>query len=227
MCVSSPSTAMAALECARPPAASRHRFRDPQQRRSAYLDLTSPGSRRAQENPAGRAPGQSKSALCSRAGISTTIEGLKGRKVGFPAKLPSREVTARTIFGTLKIDADFVELDGKDAAKRCRCRPALRERSAQPAGFRHLVRHPSSLAVPASGPLAAVYLPRKLGRGALPGFETDALETVQVTDALGGVRLEPEARPLPRCHNLRRPGLCHRAEVPRAQPQFAFQQNRP
>ena len=121
-----------------------------------------------------------------------TIEGLKGRKVGFPAKLPSREVTARTIFGTLKIDAEFVELDGKDAAKNADA-VLLYEKdlpSLQALGVTSATHH--LLPMPAAGPLAAVYLPRKLGRGALPGFETDALETVQVATLLAAFDWSPK-----------------------------------
>jgi Bacterial extracellular solute-binding proteins, family 3 len=121
-----------------------------------------------------------------------SIEGLKGHKVGFPAKLPSREVTARTIFGTLKINAEFVELNSSDAAKTAdavllyeKDLPGLRTFGVTSATHR-------LLPLPVSGPLGAVYLPKKLSKGALPGFDTDALETVQVTTLLAAFDWTPK-----------------------------------
>ncbi len=43
---------------------------------------------------------------------------LKGAKVGVPANRPSRGVTAKTVFATLKIDAHLIEIEEKDFAKK-------------------------------------------------------------------------------------------------------------
>ena len=115
------------------------------------------------------------------------IEGLRGRKVGILAKLPSREITAKTIFGLLKINAEVVEADPKDPAKKPRDLDAvlLYEKdlpALQALGVASATHH--LLPIPASGPLAATYLPRKLGKGTLPGFDAEGLDTVQVTTLL-------------------------------------------
>ncbi len=48
------------------------------------------------------------------------------------------------------------------------------------------------LPLPAAGPLAAVYLPKKAGKGALPGFDADGLETIQVTALLAAFDWSPK-----------------------------------
>lgn len=112
------------------------------------------------------------------------IEGLRGRKVGILAKLPSREITAKTIFGSLKINAEVVEADPKEKPRDLdavllyeKDLPAL-----QALGVASATHH--LLPIPASGPLAATYLPKKLGKGTLPGFDAEGLDTVQVTTLL-------------------------------------------
>ena len=155
------------------------------------------------------------------------IEGLRGRKVGILAKLPSREITAKTIFGLLKINAEVVEADPKEKPRDPdavllyeKDLPALQALGVASATHR-------LLPIPASGALAATYLPRKLGKGTLPGFDAEGLDTVQVTTLLAAFDWTAKADPLCRCNNARRQDLRHRAKVPAAQPHLAFQRDRP
>ncbi|MGO9487350.1 MAG: hypothetical protein ACLPX9_22685 [Rhodomicrobium sp.] len=121
-----------------------------------------------------------------------TVDGLRDRKIGIPARHPWREVTAKTIFGLLKIQAEFVEID--DPAKRPAVDAVLvYERdlpSLQALGVDSATYH--LLPLPAAGPLAAVYLPKKIGKGALPGFDADGLETIQVTALLAAFDWSPK-----------------------------------
>ncbi len=118
-----------------------------------------------------------------------SIGDLKGRKVGTIASRPSRGVTARTIFGSLKIDVDYVELDdGNDLAKKAaeldailifdKDLPNLRAFGVTPGAYQ-------LLSIPPAGPLAKIYLPKKLGKEALAGFTSgEGMETIQVSTLL-------------------------------------------
>ncbi len=110
------------------------------------------------------------------------IEELKGRKVGVPLARSSRGVTARTVFGSLKISVEVVELNNKDLANRADLDAILLFESDLPdlkafgilAGAYHLLSIPAS-----SGPLAQVYLPSKLGKASIASFSSgQAVETI-------------------------------------------------
>ncbi len=123
------------------------------------------------------------------------IDGLRGRKVGILARLPSREVTAKTIFGLLKINAEVVEADPKDPAKRPQDLDAVLLYEKDLAALQALGVASAThrlLAIPASGPLASTYVPRKLGKGTLPGFDAEGLDTVQVTTLLAAFDWSPK-----------------------------------
>ena len=114
---------------------------------------------------------------------------LKGRKVGVPANRPSRGVTAKTVFATLKIDAHLIEIEEKDFAKKAadeldavllfeQDAPRLRTLGLFPGTYR-------LLAVPATGPLAKIYLPGKVSKAAAGEWSASGdTETVQVTTVL-------------------------------------------
>ncbi|MGO8953039.1 MAG: hypothetical protein ACLPWS_04010 [Rhodomicrobium sp.] len=119
-----------------------------------------------------------------------SINDLRGRKIGIPASRPSRGVTARVVFGLLKIEVEFVELDGNALSSRAgdldavfiyeKDLPSLRTFGVTSASH-HL------LPITVAGPLAAVYLPKKLGTSTIAGFGSgDAIETIQVTALLAG-----------------------------------------
>jgi uncharacterized protein len=123
------------------------------------------------------------------------IEGLRGRKVGILAKHPSRTVTAKTIFGLLKSDAAIVELEGKDAAKKAQDLDAVLLYESDVPGFQAFGAAAGAfhlLPIPASGPLASVYTSKKLAKGALPGFDADGVETVEVTSILAAFDWNPK-----------------------------------
>jgi uncharacterized protein len=123
------------------------------------------------------------------------IDGLRGRKVGILAKHPSRAVTAKTIFGLLKIDPTLVELDGKDAPKKAQELDAVLLYESDVPGFQAFEAASSAfhlLPIPATGPLASVYVSRKLGKGALPGFDADGVETLEVTSVLAAFDWNPK-----------------------------------
>jgi ABC-type amino acid transport substrate-binding protein len=117
-----------------------------------------------------------------------TISDLRGHKIGVPASRPSRGVTARTVFGLLKIDAEFVELSDEELAKQVgnldgvvlydRDLPSLQAWGVTPASHRPLPIIVTELLAPA-------YLPKKIDKLALAGFGTaGTLETIQVTTLL-------------------------------------------
>jgi ABC-type amino acid transport substrate-binding protein len=117
-----------------------------------------------------------------------SIGDLRGRKIGVPASRPSRGITARTVFGLLKIEANFVELSDEELARQAgsldglalyeKDLPLLPAWGVTPASH-HL------LPIPISEPLVPVFLPRKIGAPALAGFSTaGTLETIQVTTLL-------------------------------------------
>ncbi len=128
--------------------------------------------------------------LFAKRGINA-LDGLRGRKVGVPAKLPSREVTAKTILALLKLNADVQEIDsGKpqdlDAV-------LIYERdlaSLQAMGVASSTHH--LLSIPATGPLAGTYSARKLSNDALPGYDAGGVETVQVTALLAAFDWTPK-----------------------------------
>ncbi len=118
-----------------------------------------------------------------------SIDDLRGRKVGVQASHPSRAVTAKTIFGLLKINVDFVELDDRELAKRASGDlDAILLFDRDLGGSKSLGIAPGSyrlLSIPTAGPLAQVYLPRKLGKTSIAGFSSgEAFETVQVSTVL-------------------------------------------
>jgi ABC-type amino acid transport substrate-binding protein len=116
-----------------------------------------------------------------------TIEELKGLKVGVPSTRTSRGVTARTVFGTLKIPVQFEELEPKELAKRNLDAillfesdlPDLKAFGIAPGAYR-------LLAIPAaSGPLSRVYVPAKLGKTQVAGFGSgQATDTIEVSTLL-------------------------------------------
>ncbi len=115
------------------------------------------------------------------------IEELKGRKVGVPAARTSRGMTARTVFGSMKIGVEVVELDNKALVNRADLDAILVFESDLPdlksgisAGAYHLLSIPAS-----NGPLAQVYLPSKLGKAPIAGVSSgQAAETIQVSTLL-------------------------------------------
>jgi uncharacterized protein len=113
---------------------------------------------------------------------------LKGRKIGVPSNRPSRGITARTLFGLLKIEASIVELSDEELAKQSgnldglvlyeKDLPALPIWGVTPASH-HL------LPLVVTEPLAPVFLPRKIVKPALAGFGAPAtFETIQITSLL-------------------------------------------
>jgi ABC-type amino acid transport substrate-binding protein len=117
-----------------------------------------------------------------------TIGDLRGRKIGVPASRPSRGVTGKTVFGLLKIDAEFVEIGDEELAKQAgsldglivydRDLPNLQALGVTPASY-HL------LPIIATELLAPAYLPRKIDKSSLSGFSgSGTLETIQVTTLL-------------------------------------------
>jgi ABC-type amino acid transport substrate-binding protein len=119
-----------------------------------------------------------------------SIDDLRGRKIGIPASRPSRGVTARVVFGLLKIEVEFVELDRNAPSSRAGDLDAvfLYEKdlpSLRTFGVTSTSHH--LLPITVAGPLAAVYLPKKLGKAAIAGFSSaDAIETIQVAALLAG-----------------------------------------
>jgi ABC-type amino acid transport substrate-binding protein len=117
-----------------------------------------------------------------------SIGDLRGRKIGVPSSRPSRAVTAKTVFGLLKIEANFVELSDEELAKQAgsldglaiyeKDLPLLQAWGVTPASH-HL------LPVTVTESLAPVFLPKKIAMPALAGFGAPApLETIQVTTLL-------------------------------------------
>jgi uncharacterized protein len=117
-----------------------------------------------------------------------SINDLRGRKIGVPSRRASRGVTAKTLFGLMKIEAEFVELDDNELAKRAgdldaillyeKDLPALRALGIAPDSH-HLVP------IPSAGALSSVYLPAELGKFSATGFVTSGpSETIQVTTVL-------------------------------------------
>lgn len=118
-----------------------------------------------------------------------SIDNLKGRKVGVLSARPSRGITAKTIFGLLKLNADIVEIDEKEFSKRVandldgillfeRDLKNLHSTGLSPESF-HLVP------IPQKGPLASIYLPKSVNKNALGNFApAQDLQTVQVTTLL-------------------------------------------
>jgi ABC-type amino acid transport substrate-binding protein len=117
-----------------------------------------------------------------------SVSDLRGRKIGVPASRPSRGITARTVFGLLKIEADFVELSDEELAKQAgsldgfvlyeKDLPSLQAWGVTPASY-HL------LPIAVTEPLAPVFLPKKIAKSAIAGFSiADTFETIQVTTLL-------------------------------------------
>ena len=125
-----------------------------------------------------------------------TIEELKGRKVGTPSVRTSRGVTAKTVFGSLKMNVEFVELDNKDFANRTDLDAILLFENDLPdlKALGILPRTYHLLSIPASnGPLAKVYLPVNLGKEPVLGFSSDqAIETIQVSTVLAAFDWGPK-----------------------------------
>ncbi len=117
-----------------------------------------------------------------------SVEELRGRKIGVPASRPSRGVTAKTIFGVLKIEASILELSDKDLASKAgeldavllyeKDLPRLRALGVTPATH-------NILPITVAGPLAGIYLSKKLGKTDIAGFSTAGVpETIQVAALL-------------------------------------------
>ena len=125
-----------------------------------------------------------------------TIDELKGRKVGIPSVRTSRGMTAKTVFGSLKINVEFLELDNKDFANRADLDaillfendlPDLKALGILPSTY-HLVSIPAS-----NGPLTKIYLPVNLGKAPVLGFSSDqAIETIQVSTVLAAFNWGPK-----------------------------------
>ncbi len=159
-----------------------------------YLDLTAPFPDARKKIKMVAPLVRQKVLLFARRDINA-IEGLRGRKVGILAKHPSRIVTAKTIFGLLKIDATLVELEGGDAAKKAQELDAVLLYESDVPGFQAFGAASGTyhlLPIPASGPLASVYVPKKLGKGALPGFNAEGVETVEVVSILAAFDWSPK-----------------------------------
>ncbi|MFZ1107071.1 MAG: hypothetical protein WAN43_01810 [Rhodomicrobium sp.] len=124
--------------------------------------------------------------LFARSNVKT-VEELKGLKVGVPSSRTSRGVTARTVFGMLKIPVQFEELEPKELAKKNLDAillfesdlPDLKAFGIAPGAYR-------LLPIPAaSGPLSRVYLPAKLGKTQVAGFGSgQAVDTIEVSTLL-------------------------------------------
>ena len=123
------------------------------------------------------------------------LDGLRGRKIGVPAKLPSREITAKTILGLLKINAEVLPVDSKDQANKQQDPDAVLLYEKDLASLQALGITPAThrlLPIPASGPLAGTYSAKKLGNDALPGYDAGGAETVQVTALLAAFDWSPK-----------------------------------
>ncbi len=125
--------------------------------------------------------------LFAKRGIEKPVD-LNGKKVATYAARSSRGLTAKTIFGLLKIDAKIQELEEKELSGKAadmdavlvfdKDLPRLRQWGIVPATY-HL------LALPASGPLAQVYFPAKLAKSPIDGFPVSQdSETLQVATVL-------------------------------------------
>ncbi|HZV21864.1 MAG TPA: hypothetical protein VE986_10010, partial [Hyphomicrobiales bacterium] len=125
-----------------------------------------------------------------------SIEELKGKKIGTLANRPSRMVTAKTILGLLKINAEFEEVASKDLAKRSSedLDAILLYESDLPAAASLGISSSTHLLLrlPASGPLAQAYVPKKFSKAALGDFSgEEAFETVQVATLLAAFDWTP------------------------------------
>ncbi len=123
------------------------------------------------------------------------LDELSGRKIGVPAKLASRQITAKTIFGLLKIKAEVLEAGGKKRAEQPQDLDAVLIYESdlprlQALGVASATHH--LLPIPASGPLAGTYVSRKLTSDSLPGYDGGGLETVQVTALLAAFDWSPK-----------------------------------
>jgi uncharacterized protein len=116
-----------------------------------------------------------------------SIEELKGLKVGAPSSRTSRGITVRTIFGTLKIPVQVVELEPNELAKKNLDAillfesdlPELKTFEIAPGAY-HLLQIPAG-----SGPLARVYRPAKLGNTQVASFGSgQAVDTIEVSTVL-------------------------------------------
>ncbi|MGA7325932.1 MAG: hypothetical protein WBX25_15970 [Rhodomicrobium sp.] len=124
-----------------------------------------------------------------------SIAELRGRKIAVPADRPSRGVTAKTIFGLMKIEAKFVELTVKDLARRSNELDALVIYEQDLPGLQSWGITPAThqiLPIPAVGPLAAVYIPKK-STNLVSGFgPPGSFETVQVETLLAAFDWSPK-----------------------------------
>jgi ABC-type amino acid transport substrate-binding protein len=133
--------------------------------------------------------------LFAKRGING-LDELSGRKIGVPAKLASRQITAKTILALLNIKAKVLETGGKNQAKQPQHLDAvlIYERDLpklQALGVTSATHH--LLPIPASsGPLAGTYVSRKLSGDSLPGYDAGGLETVQVSALLAAFDWSPK-----------------------------------
>jgi len=108
------------------------------------------------------------------------LDGLRGRKIGVPAKLPPAR-SRKDHLGLLKINAEVLPVDSKDRGETSSKTPTpscLYEKDL--ASLQALGITPAThrlLPIPASGPLAGTTPPGKLGNDALPGLRCRGAET--------------------------------------------------
>jgi uncharacterized protein len=162
----------------------------------SYLDLTGPIPEARKKIKMVAPLVHQRVLLFARRNINA-LEGLRGKKIGILANHPSRGVTAKTIFGLLKIDVALEELEGKAAAKKAQDLDAVLLYESDVAGFQAFgaaasAFHLLPIPVPAASPLAAAYRSKKLGKGALPGFDADGVETVEVVSILAAFDWAPK-----------------------------------
>jgi uncharacterized protein len=125
--------------------------------------------------------------LLARRSIASAND-LRGRKIGVPASNPSRGVSARVVFGLLKIDSDIQDISDNDFPVR------VPELDAVLIFEKDLVKLPSWGITSASyhlvplspaGPLSAVYLPAQVDGRGLEGYsDVGVIETIKVTTLL-------------------------------------------
>lgn len=127
-----------------------------------------------------------------------SIADMKGRKLGLMASKPSRIMTARTIFGLLKINVEFIALENQELATRVgadidavllfeRDLPDVKSLRLRSDAF-HLISISG-----ANDPLRRVYRKRTFSKASLGEFAPESdLETVEVTTLLASFDWKPK-----------------------------------
>lgn len=127
-----------------------------------------------------------------------SIEDLKGRKLGLLAAKPSRTLTARTIFGLLKINVEFVELKNEQLAQRAATDiDAVLVFEQDLADLKSLGLKPDIFNLISisgfTGPLGRVYKRKTFSKESLGAFGAgNDLETVEVTTLLASFDWKPK-----------------------------------